>query len=60
MKRNLSFEMEFPLSTFLLSISKNNSTDSRIEGKGYTNYKNTETGKTKTGYFGCEVEFAEV
>ena len=28
MKRNLRFEMEFPISTFLLSIlAKNNSTD---------------------------------
>ena len=51
MKRNLRFGTEFPISTLLLSIlAKNNSTDSRIEGKGFTNCKNTETGKN--GLFG--------
>ena len=44
MKRNLKFETECPISTFLLSIlAKNNSTDSRIERNGFTNCKNTET-----------------
>ena len=42
MKRNLRFEMEFPISTFLLSIlAKNNTTDSRIDGKGFTNCNKT-------------------
>ena len=45
MKRNLRFEMEFPISKFFCLLAKNNSTDSRIEGKGFTNSKNSETGK---------------
>ena len=57
MKRNLRFGTEFPI------LAKNNSTDSRIEGKVFSNCKNTETDKfilaVKRNLLKCEMEIGK-